>query len=199
MLKLPQITLVALTNKNIPAHEEAIRKSCEGIEWGAVKLIVDYKCTSIDIWNYKILYELHNYVDTEFAMLIHADSEIVHPEKWNNDWLNYDYCGSPWPLPKDDYSYRTPSGKLVRVGNSVGLRSKKLMELAASTPKEYFWSFKEKYGNSNEDGYISCHIREFLEENGCKFMPFEEAIYFGKEHELPENQGVDTFLVHEVG
>ena len=90
MLKLPQVTLICLTNKNIPAHEEAIRKSCEGIEWGAVKMIVDYKCDSIDTWNYKIIYELHNYVDTDYAMLIHADGHPINPASWRDEFLNYD-------------------------------------------------------------------------------------------------------------
>lgn len=199
MLELPQITLIALTNKDLPAHEEAFRKSSEGIKWGARKLIIDLDCNSIDEWNRRIIYDLHNYVQTDFAMLIHADGHIRNPELWNPDWLNYDYCASPWPLPTDTYSYRDEEGEIQRVGNSVSLRSRKLMELVATRPIEWFWEQKRRYGNCNEDGFISCHNRKWLEAQGCKFLPFEKAIHFGKEAELPENKGLDTFLFHTHG
>lgn len=197
-LQLPDVTLIALTNKDFEGHKRAIDKSCEGIEFGAVRLIWDEKCTSIDLWNYKIVYELPNYVQTSHALLIHADGYVAKSILWDPNWLQYDYIGAPWPLPRDGYSYLTPNGRLVRVGNSVSLRSKKLMDLAAQTPKEYFWSMEEKYGNTNEDGYICCHNREWLESQRCVFAPLEVAKYFSKEHEIPENEGLETFAFHTV-
>ncbi len=194
MLKLPDITLVALTSKNIPEHEEAIRKSCEGIEWGAVKLIVDYKINSIDKWNEAIIYELHNYIQTPFALLIHADGYVIHPQNWREEFLNYDYVGAPWPLPKDDYSYRTPEGEIVRVGNSVSLRSKRILEL----PSKLGLEWKSYFGNTNEDGFLCVHNRKILQENGVQFAPLEVAKHFSKEHEIEENKGLDTFAFHTV-
>jgi hypothetical protein len=196
MLQLPNVTLVVLTGKDFEGHERAIKKSCEGVEWGGVKLVFDYKLDSIDKWNEAIIYELPHYIDTDFAMLIHADGYVINPEAWRPEFLNYDFIGAPWPLPTDTYSYRDDQGVLRRVGNSVSIRSKRLMELVATTPKDYFWSFKEKYGNTNEDGYISCHTRSFIEERGCIFAPLEEAIYFSKEAPLPENEGIETFAFH---
>ena len=192
-IKLPQVTLICLTNKDFEGHKKAIDKSCEGIEFGDVKLIWDEKCNSINEWNRKIIYELKDYVQTDYAMLIHGDGYIIRPELWKDEWLQYDWCSSPWPLPQDDYSYRTPSGRLIRVGNSVGLRSKKLMELLATRPMEYH------YGNNNEDGQACVWERDWLEKQGCKFMPFEEAIHFGKEAELPENKDIPTFVFHNHG
>lgn len=200
-IRLPQVTLIALTGKDFEAHQEVLDKSCEGIEFGAVKLIKRPDIKNIDDWNKAIVYDLGGYVDTEYAILIHADGYIINPDLWNPKWLEYDWCSSPWPLPNelDKVSYRSESGKIQRVGNSVGLRSKKLMDLIATKPEKEFWAIKEKYGNTNEDGWICCHNREWLESQGCKFMPFEEAIYFGKEAPLPENEGVDTFLFHKFG
>lgn len=192
MIELPQVTLICLTNKDFEDHKKAIDKSCEGINFGAVKLIWDEKCTSIDMWNYKIIFDLPKYVDTEFALLIHADGYVINPELWNPGWLKYDWCSSPWPLPVDNYSYRSESGKIQRVGNSVSLRSKKLMQLVSTR------EWKSYYGNTNEDGFICCHNREWLESQGCKFMSFEEAIHFGKEIEIMENQLVETFLFHST-
>ncbi len=198
MISLPEITLIALTNKDFAGHKKAIDKSCEGIEWGAVKLIWDEKITSIEDWNYKIIYELPNYINTSHCLLIHADGYVTNPQLWTDKWLGFDYIGAPWPLPNDSFSYRDESGDLVRVGNSVSLRSKKLMKLIATRPKEYFWSFKEKYGNTNEDGFICCHNRKWLESQGCKFAPLEVAKHFSKEHEIPENVGLETFAFHQV-
>lgn len=192
MISLPQVTIIALTNKNFEAHKKALDKSCEGIEFGGAKIIWDEKCNSIDEWNRKIIYDLPNYIDTDFALLIHADGHIINPQLWREEWLTYDYVGAPWPLPVDDYSYRDESGQLVRVGNSVSLRSKKLMDLVKTRPMEYH------YGNNNEDGQICCWNRNWLESKGCKFAPLEVAVHFSKEHEIPENVGLSTFAFHSL-
>src|SRR3990167_5613668 len=186
-IKLPQVTLICLTNKDFALHKEAIDRSCEGIDFGAVKLIWDEKCNSIDEWNRKIIFDLPKYVDTSHALLIHADGYVIHPELWNPDWLLTDFIGAPWPLPTDNYSYLDEEGELQRVGNSVSLRSKKLMDLVATRPMEFH------YGNNNEDGQICCWNRKWLERQGCKFATFEQAVYFSKEHEIPENVGIKTF------
>ena len=193
MLKLPDVTFIALTGKDFYKHDEVIDICTKDIEWGAVKIIYDYQCDSIEKWNEKVIFELPKYIFTTHAFLFHPDGYVINPKLWNPEWLKYDWCSSPWPLPQDNYSYRTPSGRLIRVGNSVSLRSKKLMDLAATQPMEFH------YGNNNEDGQICVWLRDWLEEKGCKFMPFEEAIYFGKEATLPENKGVDTFCFHKYG
>lgn len=194
MLKLHNITLIALTNKDFNGHEKALHKSCEGIEWGGVKLIWDEKIKSIDDWNYKIIYELHNYVQTDYAMLVHADGYVINPSAWREEFLEYDYIGAPWPLPLDDYSYRTPRGELIRVGNSVSLRSKRCLEL----PSKLNLPWRTYYGNTNEDGFLCVHNREILSRHGVKFAPLEVAKYFSREHDIPENQGIETFAFHTV-
>lgn len=191
-IKLPNVTLCCLTNKNFEGHKRAIDKSCEKIEFGAVKIIWDEKCSSINEWNRKIIYELPKYVFTSHALLIHADGYVINPELWQEEWLKYDYIGAPWPLPQDNYSYRSESGKLQRVGNSVSLRSKRLMDLVATR------EWRSYYGNTNEDGFICCHNREWLENQGCKFAPIETAKYFSKEHEIPENKDIKTFCFHSL-
>jgi hypothetical protein len=194
MIKLPNITLIALTGvaRDVDAHIEAIRKSCEGIEFGAVKMVYDANINSIDKWNYEIIYNLHKYIDTSHALLIHSDGYVINPSLWRTEFLDYDYCGAPWPLPRDNYSYLDEEGELQRVGNSVSIRSKKLMELVATRP------WRSYYGNTNEDGFICCHNRKWLESQGCKFAPLEVAVHFSKEHEIPENVGLSTFAFHSL-
>lgn len=193
-LQLPNVTLICLTSVDFEGHKKALDKSCEGIDFGAVKLIWDQRITNIDDWNKKIIYELYKYVDTEFALLIHSDGYVIHPELWQEKFLDYDYIGAPWPLPTDDYSYRDDMGRIVRVGNSVSLRSKRLM----MTPDLYLFEWKSYYGNTNEDGFLCCHNKSRLESLGCSFAPLEVAKHFSKEHEIPENVGLSTFCFHSV-
>lgn len=194
LLELHDITLIAMTGVNFEGHQRAINASCEGIEWGAVKLIERPDLDTIDKWNYAMVYELWEYVDTEFAMVIHADGWVINPDCWRDEFLEYDYIGAPWPLPQDNYSYRQPSGKIIRVGNSVSLRSRKLMKL----PSEMDLTWRSYYGNTNEDGFLCVHNRHLLEHRGCKFAPLEVAKHFSKEHEIPENSGLETFAFHQV-
>lgn len=191
-IKLPDVTLICLTNKDFDGHKTAIDISCSGIEFGAVKLIWDEKCTSIDEWNRKIIQDLYKYVDTSHALLIHPDGHVICPQLWNPKWLELDYIGAPWPLPTDDYSYRDEEGEIQRVGNSVSLRSRKLMERVAQFP------WKPYYGNTNEDGFISVHHRKELEKEGFKFADLERAVYFSKEHTIPENEDIKTFAFHSL-
>lgn len=191
-LKLPNVTLIALTNKDFEGHKKAIDKSCEGIEFGAVKIIWDEKITSIDEWNKKIIYELPFYIDTQYCLLVHADGYVRHGELWKEEWLGFDYVGAPWPLPSDSYSYRSESGRIIRVGNSVSLRSKKLMDRVAQFPWQPY------YGNTNEDGFMCVHHRDELEAEGFKFAPLEVAVHFSKENEIPENVGLETFAFHSL-
>lgn len=192
-LKLPNVTLVAVTDIDIPGHFEALEESCEGIQWGAISLITP-PLGSIDAWNKFIVYDLYKYVYTDYAMLIHADGYVTTPGAWRDDFLDYDFIGAPWPLPADDYSYRTPADEIIRVGNSVSLRSKKLLEL----PSKLNLEWKSYYGNTNEDGFLCVHNREVMERNGVRFAPLSTAIHFSKEHEIEENKGIETFAFHQV-
>ncbi len=193
MLKLPNCTLIALTGIGYQSKEtaNALTYSMKDIEFGAVKYIQLGEITGIDSWSKAAIYELPKYVETEFCLLIHENGFVVNPDQWNPDWLNYDFIGAPWPLPQDDFSYRDEEGNIVRVGNSVSIRSKKLMNLIATRP------WRSYFGFYNEDGFITCHNRKWLESNGCAFAPIEEAAKFSREHEIPENQNIDKpFCFH---
>ncbi len=127
-------------------------------------------------------------------MFVHGDGYVVNPKAWKDEFLDYDFIGAPWPLPRDDYSYKTPEGELIRVGNSVSLRSKSLLKL----PRDLHLEWREYYGNTNEDGYLCVHNRAKLTEAGIKFAPLEVAKYFSKEHEIEENKGISPFAFHQV-
>lgn len=207
MLKLENITLIALTSIRIPQVIKALEYSCRGIQFGAVKLASDVKpenlpsfikheyterSSNIDEWNYNIIYNLSKHIETDYAILIHDDGFIVNPESWRDEFLEYDYIGAPWALPSDDYSYRDINGEIVRQGNSVSLRSKKLIDL----PNKLNLEWRAFYGFTNEDGFICAHYRHKYIEEGCKFADLDVAKYFSHETMIPEIQGIKPFAFH---
>lgn len=208
MVNLDNVTLIAITSVKIPQTIKALEYSCRGVNFGKVKLVSDIKpdnlpdfieheyierMHNIDEWNYSIIYKMDKYVDTEFAMLIHDDGFVVNPESWRDEFLEYDYIGAPWPLPNDSFSYRDINGDLIRVGNSVSLRSKKLIDI----PNKLNLEWKPFHGYYNEDGYICVNYRHKYIEEGCKFADIDVAKYFSHEAMIPEVQGINPFAFHK--
>lgn len=192
MLQLPRVTICAFGSTDIKGMEKALLYSCKNIKFGDAK-VIEYPCNGIDEWNKNVVFELGKFIETDFALLIHPDGFVVHPESWDDKFMNYDYIGSPWPLPTDGFSYQDNKGQIQRVGNSVSLRSKKLLDL----PKKINMEWKAFHGYTNEDGYICCNMRHVFEEHGCTYAPFELALKFGRETPLPENDDIDPFIFHK--
>ena len=187
------ITLVAVAGTKVLETIDAMRKCHEQAHFEHTLLLspkLDYKQ-----YNEFVVMELWKYINTDYCLLFQNDGCIVDGSKWTDEFLNYDYIGAPWPLPQDNYSYRPPKGELVRVGNSVSLRSRKILEL----PSQLGLEWKSYFGNTNEDGFLCVHNRDILKENGVKFAPFEVALQFSKEAELVENKELKTFAFHTHG
>ena len=126
-------------------------------------------------------------------LLVHYDGFVVNPDMWRDEFLDYDYIGSPFPLPKDDFSYRDINGNICRVGNSVSIRSKRLLEFPSKTGIP----FEADHGFFNEDGFICCKNRHLFEGAGMKYAPLEVAKYFGHESMIPEVEGIRPFVFHK--
>ena len=207
-IKLKNVTLVAVATRNVEETLKALVYSCRGIEFGSVKLLSHYtpygfdkniefirieKIKSIDDWSYKIIYDLNQYIDTNFALLVHADGFVVNPSSWKDEFLSYDYIGAPWPLPTDNFSYRDINGNIIRVGNSVSLRSKRLLEL----PIKLNLPWEPYCGYLNEDGFICTKNRHIYEAAGMKFAPLDVAKYFSHESMIPEVKNIKPFAFHK--
>lgn len=192
-IKLPNITLCCIgSEKYRDQQQKALDYSSQGIEFGAIKNII-VPTYNIDDWNRAVVFDLGDYIDTEFALLVHPDGFVVHPEKWDDEFLKYDFIGAPYPLPTDDFSYRDINGVLQRVGNSVSIRSKKLLGL----PKKLNMEWKPFHGFTNEDGYICVNMRHIFEEHGCKFAPLSLAVHFSQEVPIPEAKSITPFTFHK--
>lgn len=207
-IRLPQVTLVAMASKEVEETVEALKFSSRGIEFAEVKLLSHYTPFNIDCsikfhriqknkdvaeWGKKIIYDLHKYINTEFIVLVHADGFVVNPEMWQANFLNYDYIGAPWPLPSDNFSFRDVNGDIVRVGNSVSLRSKRILEL----PSRLGIPWESDHGFFHEDGFLCVKNRHILIKHGIKFAPLEVAKYFSHETMMPEIKNIKPFAFHK--
>jgi glycosyltransferase involved in cell wall biosynthesis len=207
-LELNNVTLVSVDTRDTEEALQALLYSSKDINFGSIKLLSNYtpfckdkriqffripKFKNIDEWCYFIMYELYKFIDTEFILLIHADGFVVNPSSWRDQFLDYDYIGSPWPIPKDNYSYRDNNGNLIRVGNSVSIRSKKILEL----PTKLSIPWVADHGFFNEDGLLCCTNRHLLEANGIRFAPLDVAKFFGHEKMIPEVKNIIPFVFHK--
>jgi hypothetical protein len=211
MLELPNVTLIAVSSVNINETAQALWKSAKHIKFNSVKFVTDAnveanglefvkipKIKTIDEYSKFMVYDLGDHIQTDFALIVQYDGWVTNPDSWDNEFLNYDYIGAPWPIPpKDDnITFRDPFGNVQRVGNGgFSLRSKKLIDL----PKKLNLEWKPYFGFYNEDGFIAIHNRHILKQNGCNFAPLELAARFSREHTIPENEHIlKPFGFHKI-
>lgn len=201
------ISIVSVACTKIAETIDAIRETVKLFPRPAILIthedldLLDIKVIKIKKLDYKgynefVAMKLWKHVDTDYCLLVQNDGWVLNPEKWEDNWLNYDYIGAGWPVPpeSDKVSYRTANGDLIRVGNGgFSLRSRKLLEM----PTLLRLDFNEKWaGFPTEDGWLCVHHREKLEKAGIKFAPLEEAIKFSRELPIPELLDRNTFGFH---
>ena len=208
MLNLKNITLICVATKDVKASYKALKYSSKDINFEKImflsneedpkdKDIIHIKIKpfkSVADWGKFIVFDLHKYIDTDFIILIHSDGFIVNPKSWKDNFLEYDFIGAPFPIPKNNKTYSDYKGNIIRVGNSVSLRSKKILQL----PSELKLSWTKYDPNYlHEDGYLSVHIRHILEKHGVNFAPFKIACEFARESTFDENRNINPFAFHK--
>jgi hypothetical protein len=128
--------------------------------------------------------QLIRYSSGEYFMVIQTDGYPLNPDKWDEEFLQYDYIGAPWPSGM----LWTRNNPLVGNGG-FSIRSRKLYEITKSVQ-----GYREFHDATltNEDLTISGIIRLYLELSGIKFAPVELAAKFSVEIPLSEDHTVDT-------
>lgn len=180
-IKLPNVTLVAVSSIKLADTEKALEESQKGIEYHAVKFISDQNIKSSDEYSEFVLYKLCNFIDSDFALVVQHDGYVLHSEKWDDEFLKYDYIGAPW-TPN---TYFTNDGAEVRVGNGgFSFRSKKLLNAFNALGLPFA---DNGTGFFHEDGQICSYYRKELEAYGIKFAPVEVASRFSREALLKDS------------
>lgn len=110
------------------------------------------------------------------VLLCQGDGFPINPDQWNDEWLQYDYIGAPWP--KHLVTGKDLSTGAYRVGNGgFSLRSRKLMRACLGLA----WPAGLDWPDPPEDVVICQYYRDELEDAGIKFAPPEVSAYFSVE------------------
>lgn len=202
-LQLPRISVVAVTALNPAGAIRALQLSTSDIAFYDAILIAHEKpkdlphtitfkkCLPGDLnikdpkntndYSKFMAYRLHEYIDSDFVLIVHNDAYVLRPEKWDNAFLNYDYIGAPWPANV----HYTDEGVNVRVGNGgFSLRSNRLLNILNELQLPFTDNGKGYY---HEDGIICNYYRKKLEDSGIRFAPIEVASRFSHEIDCPDS------------
>ena len=202
-LSLPMVSLVAVSGIDPERAAAALELSMLGVEYREAVLVSHRKPENLsdaitfkqckdtelastdpkntDDYSRFIAYSLADYVDGDYALIVHHNAHVLNPDKWTPDFLAYDYIGAPWSPER----HFTAQGTEVRVGNGgFSLRSRRLLNVLNELDLPFTDGGK---GYFHEDGLICVYHRERLEEAGIAFAPVETAAAFSHEFDVPES------------
>lgn len=182
-LRLPGVTLCAVTSTNVEATVQAMRTCIARVafaeailfthvpphdivnnhEVSAIRLVEIEQLTSAEAYSRFILERLVDYVATDHCLLAQWDGHVIDPARWRPEFLTVDYIGASWPQFGDGHD----------VGNGgFSLRSRRLMKLCRQP------QFQPVHP---EDVAIGRTNRAFLESQGMRFATAALADAFSSE------------------
>lgn len=204
------VTLVSISNVNRELTEFAINKSFETFNFDNTLIMSDGEFTGVkyyhnyhdidsiiqfqdhtgkpvpwdyDAYNIFLLKNIADYIHTDHIINIHYDGFCVNNQYWSDEFLEYDYIGSPtfrdWTplantLREHDLYDRTPQG-WYNGGGGFTLRSKKLLRALQDSRIDTVLS--NRNFQRCEDVTISVKFREILENDyGIKFAPMDLSL-----------------------
>jgi len=201
MLELPTVTAICYEGSNLSSdqikyYELMLRHVNRTVRFNSIKFFahtphqfegveqIAIPRTSRMDYSRWCLHTLGTYVDTEHVLVFQWDGYPLNPHLWEDEFLQYDYIGSPWLK----HQHRKLRSSPYQVGNGgFSLRSRKLCQELLKHP----------LSNENEDLYICLDLRPKLEEAGIKFAPVEVAKRFAVEKPISSEHTItNTFGFH---
>ena len=196
MLELNNITLFCVDcGPNVEKSLNALKRSFERVKFARIIFFsnilpdnLDDRIEFIQIspidsreqYSYFMIHNLNKYITTEFCLCVQWDGWIVNPEKWKDEFLNYDYIGAPW-IPEWNYDKGGNGG--------FSLRSKRLLNVLDKLNIHYY----------HPEDFAICvfHKNEILK-CGIKISPRYICKDFSIEHSCSDlnNNINETFGFH---
>lgn len=132
-------------------------------------------------FNESFIQQTNKFILDDFCLNVQHDSTIIDIDRWDKDFLNYDYIGAPWPMHIIQSSDMV-AGRIDKIPNIVGnggfsLRSRKFVEESA----------KLGWAHKNEDLNTCIFNYQKMIDSGIKFAPPELAARFSVEHPTKYN------------
>ena len=181
MINLPTVTLCCADTRFPDLGFSAILRSTRNINFGNVifftsaNFIEPKHCiptlsivrveafSNIDDYSAFMIKGVQEHISTTHCLVIQWDGFVIHPDNWDNEFLNYDYIGAPCG-ERNGYP----------IGNGgFSLRSKKLLTALSS---------EDILPHHPEDECICVTNRKVLEDTwGISFSPIKIAREFSFE------------------
>lgn len=192
MLDLSNITLLSINTVNPYEAVKALRYCTREIEFKEVLLFTHENANYHDIQRIKVdefdnlhgysdfCLRLADYINSDYVLIVQDDGFILNPNRWEKEFLNYDYIGAPWPAEQSWIDLQKSRDFMKPGYNQVGnggfsLRSRKFLNLSAM--------FLNCEGYA-EDAFL-CNVKyDFMIKNGIKFAPLDMAKRFSYENPL---------------
>lgn len=204
MLHLPDVTLFSIDCLHPEKTLAAMHFSMRWVKFGHVMLITDTikhslyekdieilhrkeaddKIAPLGMPNLRlpIAYELDvlrlpaEYLRTSHLLHLEWDSGVLNPLAWQDEFLEYDYIGAPWPDHCD------PGWPACDETNNVGnggfaLKSRKFCVLIRKATEV----FHEDRGMVSSDRWQCRTVRPWMEQHGIKYAPETVAALFSCE------------------
>ena len=146
---------------------------------------------SAEDYNKYIVSSLNDVIDTEYVLTVQGDGFILDGEAWDDNFLNYDYIGSPWGPRLPQFGGLPLPVATRRVGNGgFSLRSKKFLEASAKLEYDPAWGTAKQ---TVEDAFLCWLSANELESSfDIKYAPVDVAIRFSVECTgVPEAEHID--------
>jgi hypothetical protein len=131
---------------------------------------------------------LHNFIKTDFCLIVQDDGWIINGKSWNNEYYEYDYIGGPCHaafvgnelVSAYQWVSTLDPKPLVIQNGGLSLRSKKFLEAPSHHGALYY--FSEEKVLQNEDVQLTGIFRPQLEKLGIKYAPDFLAKQFSVEY-----------------
>lgn len=210
MLNLDNITIVVIDGQDDATKSfNALKYSCKDINFKKKLFLTSnpekydnsfceiQKINKISYKEYSkfCLFHLHEYISTDYALMIQWDGFVLNSNLWDKEFLKYDYVGAPWTASNviatcfsNTFLHKAfiENNILYQVGNGgFSLRSKKLLKATAELYKDF-------YENYPEDVIIGIVLRQQLEKRGLVFPDVETAAKFSCEENSVNNIKLST-------
>jgi hypothetical protein len=201
-LKLDNVTLCCLDCAYYALAADALRITLSKCDFAEALFFADRDChvngvrfvptertTSSAQYSNFLIHKLHEYIDTDYVLIIQYDGFVLNPAAWDPGFLHYDYIGAKISINKRSI-----------VGNGgFSLRSRRLLRALRDDDEiRRYDAFRESY---SEDLAICDTYRDILESRyGIRFAPEAVADRFSAELTPPtvQNFGFHN-LIHLIG
>lgn len=102
-IHIPEITLFGVDAHDPAGLEAAADKCLEAVTFGAVEIITKRLFYGREGYSAFCIKEMHRYIPTSHALMIHPDGYILNAAAWRQEWLQYDYIGALWEFFTDGH------------------------------------------------------------------------------------------------